>query len=291
MQSPLITVVCLCYNHERFVKDALESVFNQTHQPVQLIVIDDASTDGSVGVIRDILKEHPDVPFLALEKNNGNCRAFNQAIPFIKGEFVIDLSADDILLPSRMEEGVRAFNFFGKEYGIHFSDAENISEDNKHLSFHSDRFSHVNIPQGDVYAAVIEKYFICGPSVMMRKQVLERMNGYDETLTYEDFDLWIRAARDFKFCYTPKVLIKRRQVATSLGQQQFKRGSAQLISTYKVCLKIQKLNRSRYEQRALSKRITYEITVALRLLNFALATRYFFLWCSNQFPVLPDKKI
>jgi glycosyltransferase involved in cell wall biosynthesis len=291
MQSPLVTVVCLCYNHERFVKEALESVFNQTHQTVQLIVIDDASADGSVGVIRNILKEHPEVPFLALEKNNGNCRAFNQAIPLIKGDFVIDFSADDILLPSRIEEGVKTFNHFGKEYGIHFSDAENISEDSQHLSFHSDRFPHSTIPQGDVYSAVIEKYFICGPSVMIRTEVLKQMNGYDETLAYEDFDLWIRAAREFKFCYTPKVLIRRREVATSLGQQQFKKGSAQLISTYKVCLKIQKLNRTRDEQRALSKRVTYEITVALRLSNFALAIRYFFLWCSNQFPVLPDKKI
>jgi glycosyltransferase involved in cell wall biosynthesis len=288
MTNSLVTVVCLCYNHERFVREAIESVFNQTHQAVQLIVIDDASSDQSVKVIRDILKDHPDVPFIALEKNHGNCRAFNQALPLMKGEFVIDLSADDILLPGRIEEGIKAFQQNGKSFGIHFSDAEIISATSDHLGFFSDRFPHDMIPQGEVYKQVIERYFICSPTVMMRREVLDRLHGYDETLAYEDFDLWIRAARDFKFCYTPKVLIKRRQFSGSMGNQQFKRLSPQLLSTYKICLKILNLNRTRAEQRALSKRIIYEIGVALRLLNFSLTSKYLFLLVRNQFSNLPE---
>jgi glycosyltransferase involved in cell wall biosynthesis len=288
MNTPLVTVVCLCHNHEKFVQQAIESAFNQTHTAVQLIVIDDASTDQSVTIIQGVLKNHPDVPFIALEKNQGNCRAFNRALPLIKGEFIIDLSADDVLLPHRIEEGVKAFEQHGESYGIHFSDAEIISATNEHVGFFSDRFPHETIPQGEVYKQIIERYFICSPTVMMRKEVLDRLRGYDETLAYEDFDLWIRAARNFEFCYTPRVLVKRRQLSGSLGNQQFKRSSLQLISTYKICLKILSLNRTRSEQHSLSKRIIYEISVALRLLNFSLAIRYFFLWIRNRFSDLPN---
>ena len=280
--SPLVTVVCLCYNHEKFVKEAIDSVFNQTYPNVQLIVIDDASTDQSTEEIKKALKNHADVAFISLSENKGNCKAFNISLSLIKGDFVIDLAADDILFPDRIDQGVKQFQKCGSEYGIHFSDAENISEDGTHLDFHSDRFPHETIPTGNVYTQVIKKYFISPPSVMIRKQVLDEMNGYDETLAYEDFDLWVRASRNFKFTYTPKPLVKKREVRSSLGNQQFKRSGKQLKSTYKICEKILKLNRNNTEKAALRKRIFYEIGIALKLFDFELAGKYLVLLVRNE---------
>lgn len=282
MMPPLVTVVCLCYNHEKFVREAIESVFNQTHLNTQLIVIDDASTDKSTQVIKNVLKDHPEVPFISLSENKGNCKAFNTSLSLIKGEFVIDLAADDVLLPERVEEGVKQFHLKGNSYGIHFSDAEIISEEGSHLGFHSDRFPHDTIPEGDVYIQVIRKYFISPPSVMMRKEVLNEMNGYDETLAYEDFDLWVRASRDFKFTYTGRPLVRKREVRNSLGNQQFKRSGNQLRSTYKVCEKILILNQKREERTALRKRIVYEIGITLRLVNFKLMSKYLLLFLRNE---------
>lgn len=280
--TPVVTVVCLCYNHERFVKEAIESVFRQTYAAVQLIIVDDASTDKSVDVIKAVLKGHPDVPFISLEKNQGNCRAFNKALPLVKGDFIIDLAADDVLLPERVASGVSTFQSRGSMFGIHFSDAENISANGSHISFHSDRFPHATIPQGDVYIDVIQRYFICGPTVMMRTKVMQHLGGYDETLAYEDFDLWIRAAREFKFAYSPQVLVKKRNLSGSLGNVQFKRSGRQLWSTYLVCVKIYVMNKSEAECKALSKRLVYEMKVAFRLLDVSLLRKYFLLWLKNK---------
>ncbi|HEY5825319.1 MAG TPA: glycosyltransferase [Cyclobacteriaceae bacterium] len=282
MTPPLVTVICLCYNHEKFVGEALESVFNQTYPNIQLIVVDDASTDSSVDEIKKALKNNSNIPFISLTENKGNCKAFNTALSLVKGEFVIDLAADDILFPDRIKEGVDQLQKYGKEYGIHFSDAENISEDGAHMNFHSQRFPHDTIPNGDVYTDVIKRYFISPPSVMMRKEVLDGMNGYDETLAYEDFDLWVRASRNFKFTYSPKPLVRKREIHSSLGNQQFKRSGKQLKSTYLVCKKILKFNRNNMEKAALRERIIYEAAMAIKLFDVELAAKYVILLIRNE---------
>lgn len=274
MNGPLVTVVCLCYNHERFVEEALASVFAQTYSPIQLVVIDDASTDGSAEVISRVLAGRPEVVFLSLKENHGNCRAFNQALPHIRGEYVIDLAADDILLPERVSVGVRLLTEKGAAYGVTFSDAEWIDEEGRLLHRQSDRFPHATVPEGDIYRDLIQRYFICSPTMMFRKSVLDRLNGYDVTLAYEDFDFWIRSSRFTKYCYSPDVLVKKRVVKNSMAARQFRRNSEQLVSTLTVCRKILALNRTAEERTALRKRIRYEIGVALRLARMGLVVRY-----------------
>lgn len=280
MAKPLVTVICVSYNHKEYVREAIESVVNQTYQPVQLIVVDDASPDGSAEEIKKLGEKYSFEQVL-LAENIGYCSAFNRGFKLAKGEFIIDLAADDVLLPSRIQEGVEAFSTAGAAYGVNFSDAEFIDASGKQIGNHSDRFAHDTIPQGDIYKELIEKYFICSPTMMIRKTVLDRMGGFDEELEYEDFDLWIRASRYYKFCYTPKVLVKKRKLTGSMGQNQFQRSSEQLKSTFKVCEKIYRLNFNREEKRALTKRLWYELGVNLRLFNFLIVLKYIRLLIKN----------
>jgi glycosyltransferase involved in cell wall biosynthesis len=126
--NPLVTIFCLCYNHEKFVAQALHSVFNQTYTNIQVIVLDDGSTDGSVKEIGKQLSNRPDVHFINHMSNMGYCSSLNEVAALAKGEFVIDLSADDILMPTRVEVGVREFLKKGESYGVNFSDAFIINE-------------------------------------------------------------------------------------------------------------------------------------------------------------------
>jgi glycosyltransferase involved in cell wall biosynthesis len=271
---PLVSVICLCYNHERFVEEALRSVKNQTYPNIELIVIDDCSKDGSVDVINRVLKEIAGAQFIPHSTNLGSCRAFNSGLEKCAGEFIIDLSADDVLMGDRVQKGVDALRSAGESTGVHFSDAELINETGRRLGFHSDRFPHASVRQGDVYAEVLQKYFINSPTMMVRRAVFEKLGGYDESLAYEDFDFWVRSARDFNYIYSPEALVKRRIVASSLGRKQYKRGSAQLRSTLKVCEKAFGLNRTAAEHNALKKRIRFEIRKAISLGELRLAGDY-----------------
>lgn len=271
MTDPLVSVICLCYNQQRFVQETIHSVLNQTYKNIELIIVDDASTDSSVQKIGKAILNYSRVQFLPLTNNIGNCRAFNKGLAQSKGEFVIDLAADDILLSDRIEKGVHALQQAGPSYGVNFSDAEWIDEAGEFLYLHSKRFPHDTIPQGNIYKNLIEQFFICSPTVMFRKEVIDYLSGYDETLSYEDFDFWIRSSRKFMYCYTPEVLIKKRIVKRSLSEKQFQFFSPHAQSTLKVCEKIMNLNTSNEEQRALDKRLRYEFLLTFRLLNIPVA--------------------
>lgn len=282
MSLPGVTVICLCHNQGRFVREAILSVMDQTWKNTELLVVDDASTDDSVEVIREMVTRYPAIRFIPLSRNVGNCKAFNHALKQATGEFVIDLAADDILLRDRVSKGVEALAKAGNGCGINFTDADWISEHGEHLYRHSDRFPHATIPQGNIYKELIARFFICSPTMMSRRWVLEALGGYDEDLAYEDFDFWIRSSRNFDYCYTPEVLVKKRVVKNSMSQKQFSLFSPQLKSTYRVCEKVMALNRNREEQRALGKRMLYEMRVCVRWLHFSLFWKYVRLYVKNR---------
>lgn len=272
--NPLVTIFCLCYNHKKFVAQALHSVFNQTYTNIQVIVLDDGSTDGSVKEIGKQLSNRPDVHFINHTSNMGYCSSLNEVAALAKGEFIIDLSADDILMPTRVEVGVREFFKKGESYGVNFSDAFIINEFGREISVHSQKHPHANIPEGDIYKNLIDRYFICPPTLMFRRSVLAKIGGYDETLAFEDFDFLIRSSREFNYFYTPLPLVKKRILASSMSATQFVRNSPQRWSTYQVCKKIALLNKTIEEQNALKKRLLYECRTSIRLFELPLALKF-----------------
>ncbi len=272
--TPRVSVICLCYNHARFVAECLDSVKKQTHPDTELIIVDDASTDESQGVIRQWMESNPGATFLLLPSNLGNCRAFNTGLKKAKGTYVIDLSADDILLPQRVARGVELLES-RPEAGIQFSDAELVDEQGNRMGYHSDRFPHATIPQGWVFRDVIARYFINSPTMMIRRSVLEELGGYDEALAYEDFDLWVRAARVTQFAYLPEALVRRRVVSGSMGKRQFNFRSAQSRSTLAVCRKALALCRDAADRSALRGRVRYEFKRTLFSGELDLAWGFF----------------
>jgi len=281
MPKPLVTVICLCYNHEKYVEEAIQSVLDQSYENVELIVIDDASEDKSKAVIEEKLLNHREVVFIRLNKNQGNCKAFNVGLKKANGKFIIDLAADDLLLPNRIESGIKIFS--EKNIGVEFCNVENISDSGELLNTHFE----FSPPQGDVYATLIEKYFISPPGMMIRKDVLDELNGYDENLYYEDFDFWIRSSRKYKYGYNEKVLVKKRFIPDSLSKKQFTVRSAHQRSTLKVCKKIFHLNNLKIEDEALAKRIRYEIKMAFRQMNIELIPAYLSLYFKTKIRSLP----
>jgi glycosyltransferase involved in cell wall biosynthesis len=270
-KSPLVSVICLCYNHSSFVKESIVSVLEQSYPNIELIVVDDKSTDNSVTMIKDILKDHPEVKFIEHSKNTGNCTAFNDGWRMSTGEFVIDLAADDTLPENRIENGVKEFSQRDTTYGVQYGDVAVMNEDGTFIDRHSKTSQPV---EGNIYTELVKRYFVSSASMMIRQEVLKNLNGYDETLAYEDFDFWIRSSRIYKFFYTPEVLVNKRLVKGSMSDRQFRRGSPQQLSTYRVCEKILLLNKTPEEHRALEERLWYEIRVSLRLFDVSLAIRY-----------------
>ncbi|MEO9483761.1 MAG: glycosyltransferase [Ekhidna sp.] len=275
-QLPLVSVVCLCHNHLSYLREAIRSVLTQSYPTVELIVVDDGSTDGSKEMIKAFIK-NKNIQYIDIPSPIGNCAAFNLGFKKTKGDYIIDLAADDLLFPERILKGVNTF--LNSNAGVTFCDVLNVDENGVELGTHFKR-SHAGelqeaVPEGDVYIDLIKRYFISPPGMMMKREVLEKLNGYDESLSYEDFDFWIRSSREWTYAFTDEVLVQKKRVSGSLSQQQFRFKSRHQQTTLKVCQKIKELNESNEENSALRMRCLYEIKQCFKQGNWKLILGFF----------------
>lgn len=255
------------------MQEAVQSVLKQTYQPVECILVDDGSTDDSKEVLSHLSSKYQ-LPFVSLEAIHGNCVAFNRGWMQSKGEFIIDLAADDVLMPQRVALGVSRMQSTGA--GIHYSDVALIDPQGVLVGKHETRswLNTMDQLEGDLYAQLVAKYFINAASMMFRRGVLESLGGYDEQLAYEDFDFWVRSARQFEYCFTEEFLVKKRIVEGSLSTQQTKWKSVHLTTNYLVCQKIQQLNQTAADRKAFRTRVWTEMKQALKWGRYDLAVRY-----------------
>lgn len=282
--NPLVTVVCLCYNHGKFIVEALDSVLKQTYSNIELIIVDDCSTDNSVEVIESWRKQHPEIPFLSNKKNLGNTKSFNQALKLAKGSYIIDLAADDYLVENCVELQLHKFttSLYSK-LGIVYGNVELVDEHNKHIAyfFEVDENKKRIKPQptGNIYIGLLNlENNVCSVSSMIKREVYDKFNGYDENLAYEDYDFWIKSSRVYEFDFIDTILIKKRELLSSLSAQRFKKFNKKTRrynrSSYKILLNVLKLNQSKAENKAILKRIHYEMWVCLMTIDPVLLMRY-----------------
>ncbi|MEQ9301062.1 MAG: glycosyltransferase [Cyclobacteriaceae bacterium] len=278
MKPPKVSIICLCYNHEPYVEEAIDSAFGQDYQNIEVIAIDDYSTDESWQVLLALSRKYPDLRLIQNSANQGNCASFNKGFTQSTGDYIIDLAGDDILAPNRAAIGVAELEAESNEFGVHYCDHEWIDPTGKSLGYQYERNEDDSLinrpPSGDIYAEVLERYFISAPTMMIRREVLEQLDGYDETLSYEDFDFWVRSSRRWKYKFSDHVLVKKRVVEGSLSAAQFSFGSQHDRSTFQICQKAFKLNKNNSEHLALKKRLSYERKHAIANGNLKLAKDY-----------------
>ncbi len=295
---PLVSVICLCYQHEKYVKKALESVIFQSYPHIELLIVDDASTDQSTKIIQSFINElalykdafqnplqaearaNMRIEFWINSDNKGNCTTFNAAFKEAKGKYIIDLAADDVLLDDRIATQVDIFEQLPSKYGVVFSNALHIDASGRVLYPHhpidSLEKSKEKIPTGDIYQAVLEKYFISTPTMMIKKAVLDELGGYDEDLSYEDFDFWVRSSRKYFYHYQDKITTLKRMLPISHSSAFRKRKhNPHLASTLIVCKKAQQLNQSPEENKALVKCVTYHFRQCFFTQNHDLVRAYY----------------
>lgn len=286
-KKPLVSIICLCYNHEKYLLETLDSVVNQTYQNIEVIIADDFSSDNSVVLIEKWIKKYPVTKFVKNKTNIGNTKTFNSVFQYAKGEYIVDLATDDMLFPNTIELQVACFEKSkNSKLGIVYGNLERIDDENNHI----DNFFKVDEnlktikpqPTGDIYKGLLSiENNVCSVSSMVKREVYEALNCYDTKLNYEDLDFWIRAARQFEFEYIDEVLVQKRVLSGSLSDNRFKRFNSKTRkfnqSTYLIILKAIKLNQTNDENKAILKFIYHELRVATKTLDFMLFLKYIIL--------------
>lgn len=283
LDSPLVTVLCSCYNHQNFVCESIQSVLNQSYKNIQLIVIDDCSNDNSKAVIEQFITNYPAIAFIKNETNLGLTKSVTNALKLAKGSYFIDLAADDLLLPNCIEIQINSFKTsLFKNLAMVYGNAELITENGEHSSYYFEVNEELKtkkkIPSGDIYINIVDAdTTICSVSAMYNKLIFDQLKGYDISLSYEDLDFWIRASRQYNIEFIDQVLMQKRIVHNSLQTTLYTANNKISRSTYRILNKAYHLNKTKLEHKALSKRVNFEILNSYRTKNYLLMLKNSFL--------------
>ncbi|MDY6790233.1 MAG: glycosyltransferase [Thermodesulfobacteriota bacterium] len=189
--NPKISVVMSVYNGEKHLKEAIESVLQQTFQDFEFIIVDDASNDKSNKILQSF--SDPRIRVIKNRKNLGLTRSLNRGVKAAKGEYIARMDADDISLPHRFARQVE-FIERNPDHAAAGSSYYQIDDKGKTTSVIEVLTNSSDIKEG----LKTQNWFGHG-SVMMQKEALLRAGGYNEKYKFaQDYDLWLRLAEDYE---------------------------------------------------------------------------------------------
>lgn len=203
-KKPIVSVIMNCFNGDKYLAEAIDSVFAQTYKNWEIIFWDNMSTDQSAKIAKSYdrkLRYFKGEEFLPL----GAAR--NKAIEQARGEYIAFLDCDDIWLPQKLERQIPIFNNDLK-VGLVFSDAIYFNQKGKFFRLYDKK----KPPEGYVFRQLLKNYFLCLPTVIIRKITLFGLSEwFDSRFNYiEEADLFLRIAHDWKLAYVNEILAKYR---------------------------------------------------------------------------------
>jgi len=264
-----VSIVIPVYNAERYLKECIESALNQTYKDIEVIAVDDGSTDGSP----EILNGYSDKIKIITKKNGGTASALNAGINRMQGEWFKWLSADDVLLPTAIEDLISTANELGKKDAhrcIFYANHEIIDSNSKKIdSFFEPNLGGLNDFERNI---ILLDHFIGNAiSGFFHKSIFEKCGLFDEEIGFsEDYEFWLRCCilHGYRLYSIPKFTARGRVHSQQLTRTK-KTAVAQLELIRKMVLdKLDQESKKRYLQALKSwRKKQYSRRVRLRRIS------------------------
>jgi glycosyltransferase involved in cell wall biosynthesis len=208
MKAPLVSILVNAYNAERYIAEALDSALAQTYSNIEVIVLDDHSTDRTSAIVHEYAAGDGRVHYLKPAKRVGLTQGRNELLRASRGEYLTYLDADDIYMPGKVEEEVD-FLATHQEYAlvycniIFFFDGVPGTTYRHRYTFYSGE---------DVFPHLLEMMFIANTSTMFRREVYDRLGGYRTDLgLVEDWEYFLRLTyAGYKIAFLDRDLVRYR---------------------------------------------------------------------------------
>lgn len=217
MNQELVSVIMPAYNAEKYIGMSITSVLQQTYKYIELIIVDDGSTDNTVGKVLTYANNWPDIINLSCRKENGGtAAALNDAIELARGKYICWLSADDMYCSEMIETEVD-YLINSSNYDAVFSRCAYVDENNQLLGElkYSETFEEeANKSQKIIVSSLLHGNFWHGCSVLAKAECFkcgERFNiNYRSS---QDYDFWLRMTADYEIGYLNRVNVLSREHA------------------------------------------------------------------------------
>jgi glycosyltransferase involved in cell wall biosynthesis len=200
---PLVSVVIPSYNRAQYIAETIESVLAQTYPNIEVIVIDDGSTDDTAKVVERFAHQIRYV----IQENSERGASRNHGLRLATGEYIAFLDSDDLWLP-RMAEQCVDYLEARPDVGVVYADAMQIDDRGNEL-----RVLRVRGPSGQVTDSLLERTFIFMAAHLVRTSAVREIGGFCEDRQLsgsEDWEMWVRLSLRTRFAYLPNIVGKVR---------------------------------------------------------------------------------
>jgi glycosyltransferase involved in cell wall biosynthesis len=210
MSSPCVSILIPTFNRANYLPETIASALQQTNRDIQVIVVDDGSTDNTAQVVQAIADAR--VRYIR-QNHRGVSAALNTAWRAAQSEYVAMLGSDDVFLPTQIETLLRIIE---RDASLGFVYARAQAMDPVGKSLPQILGSAPKFP-GHALASLLYGDCVCGIACLIRRDTLARVGGFDESLiANEDWDLWIRMAELAEFAFHDEILARYRMHPASL---------------------------------------------------------------------------
>jgi len=201
--SPLVSIIIPCYNHETYIEDCLSSIKYQTYCNIEVIIIDDCSCDNSFILLQNwkssLLERFERVVINKNVNNLGITKTLNKAIELANGKYYKFIASDDMLRDDAIEKLVEFYESH-TEYAIVYSNGTYINE-SIHFPLNEDIeegkvfYEEPPLFGRDLFLNIYRSNFIYAPSVIIKAETMQKEGAFDEDIAYEDWEYWLRVSR------------------------------------------------------------------------------------------------
>lgn len=212
---PTVSVVIPTHNTGHFIEPAIESIFQQTFEDFEIIVVDDGSTDGT----EKRLEKYESLPGFSYvrQEKRGSGTARNRGIECARGEFIAFLDADDLWLPQKLELQVKLMQS-EPSLGLICTNFERFDESG------AARPSGLDLDlltkRQDLFRQLLRRLFVLTSTVLAPRSVFKRVGGFDKGLEWsQDRDLFIRIARHYPIKVIPQILVRYRRHSSNVSNR------------------------------------------------------------------------
>lgn len=228
---PLVTVVVPAYNHERFVAQCLESIERQSYPSLELLIVNDGSSDSTDAQIRKWMstqgRRWERIEYLS-QANKGITHTLNRALVWCRGKYISPIASDDILCEDKISLLVESLEAKGDSHAVAFGNARFMDEEGGDLTLGPEGTDQE--PQGlfleyycggrnldfrdpgifGSYGSLLLGNYLPAMSSLIRVQSVKDVGGWTEGNRVEDWELWLKLARKKAFVYVDKVVARYR---------------------------------------------------------------------------------
>lgn len=201
MEGSTVTVVVPCYNYGHFLAECIDSILTQTGVALEILVVDDASPDGSQEVARGMAAQHPEVSVIAHATNAGHIATYNEGLAHATGDYVILLSADDLLAPGALLRACAVLDS-NPSVGLVYGLAPSFADELPHMPT---RRSHWWVWPGRAWLAgltIRSRNPVITASAVVRREAFAATGGYDPRLPHAaDLLLWLQVGAAWDVAY------------------------------------------------------------------------------------------